>query len=252
MKIRERLITFILHCYHSVLWYNRPPNSLLFLVYWYQHVPNRNLTLHPTRFRTMIIIVPFAPIIVTNKWRWLTNNPLPPPWRALLKPYPPWTLVPLLSQLCLPSSHPCSIPTVQPHHSTFPIDPDQLPTPMPARRIPNHGTFKSKPYLNSSSMFAFALTRLNETPSRLAVSSPSPLEALPIMIFSPNISWSPLSTPRIYFPLVPTITPFKTPRRSTPCSPSLSPEPFTILYFNRRKIYLPIKKSPQSSRYSHC
>ena len=77
-------------------------------------------------------------------------------------------------------------------------------------------------------MSNFLQTMQNGTLLSLTESSLSPPEATPIPIFSPNISWYPLSTSRTHSPLTPRIAPPKTPRPSTPCYSSPSPDLFSI------------------------
>ena len=72
-----RLINFLSHCYHFTWWYNRPSDIYYSTRLWAQQMPNSTLPRNLSRFWSLIILLPFASIVATN--RWLNLHPLPPP-----------------------------------------------------------------------------------------------------------------------------------------------------------------------------
>ena len=195
----------------------------------HNHTPPR----HPPIFRTPILPVPFTPIFTTI--RLLKIYTSPPPWRALFNSYSTWTPVPPPPPWRRPHAYPFSILKIQPHHLTFSPYPGQLSTPTPARPFLNHGTENFKPSHHSLPTFVFVWTRRNGTQPRLAAYSLYPLEEIPITPSSLNTSHSLLPTLWMHSFPIPRIAPSRTQRRSTPWSPSPSPELFTILTLSRHK-----------------
>ena len=168
----------------------------------------------------------------------MTLQLLPPPWRALLRTSPTLTHIMLPPPLRQPPAHPCLLLTIQPRHSTFILDPERLPTSMPADPYPKRGTSKSITSFPSSLMFTFTWTKWNGTPSRLTATSPSPQEANT----NHNIltKYQSISSVNIMDACSDHTNDCDI-QNSKDFSPSPSPELFVIPSSSNHKIYLPTK-----------